>query len=150
MTAGEVRPYLDHRLRVAGSTGRPTFDGTACAALHAASGGIPRRLNQLVTRVLLMAAIDDVDAIDGPLVERVLSDFGGEQKVATPVVVPVAEAGAPVAAVHAPVPEELLQRVALLEQQVEAQEAALRRVLTLMVDFVEQGDARDFARARSA
>lgn len=148
MTTDEVRPYLEHRLHVAGSTGRPHFDDAACLALHAASGGIPRRLNQLTTRVLLMAAIDNIDAIDGPLVERVLSDFGGEQKMPAPVAAPAAT----VVGDHSTVPasDELIQRVKLLEQQVEAQEAALRRVLTLMIDFVEQGEAQDFARARSA
>ena len=43
-------------------------------------------------------------------------------------------------------------RIRLLENQIEAQDVALRRVLTLMIDWVERDEvqAKDFARARPA
>lgn len=154
MGADEVRGYLEHRLGVVGWTGRPRFEDDACAVLHRASGGIPRRINQFATRVLLMAAIDDVDAVDATLVERTLSDFGDEQKA----VVAPAQAGAaqnvdaptPAAPAFAGATDELQMRIANLEAQLEAQEAALRRVLTLMIDFVERDEAVQNVRARSA
>ncbi len=142
MGAGEVGAYLEHRLHVAGSSGRPHFDAGAAAALHAASGGIPRRVNQLATRVMLMAAIEDRDAIDGALVSQVLADFGADQGAA-----PTEAANAGIA--EHPSTDELADRVALLERQLENQEAALRRVLTLMIDWVERDEAA-VPRARSA
>ena len=149
MGVEEVRRYLEHRLGVVGWTGRPQFDDDACATLHRVSGGIPRRINQLATRVLLMAAIDDVEVIDASLVERVLSDFGDEQKTA---VAPAndLEAASSAAPDFTAATSALAPRVAMLEAQIEAQEAALRRVLTLMIDFVEQGEAAENPRARSA
>jgi general secretion pathway protein A len=147
MTADEVLPYLEHRLSVAGSSGRPRFDGDAAQALYAASAGLPRRLNQLATRVLLLAAIEDADVIDGALVERVLSDFGGERTAPAPV--PATTSAADSSAVTAWQDGELEARIALLERQVETQEVALRRVLSLMIDWVERDEA-ETPRAASA
>lgn len=147
MGADEVLPYLEHRLGVAGWTGNPTFDTAAAHALHVASDGIPRRINQLATRTLLLAAIEGVDAIDAALVGNVVNDFTIDQK---PAVAP-AEPGAAIDRSALP-DRDYAARLDLLERQIEAQEAALRRVLTLMIDWVERDEdsAADFARARPA
>ena len=156
MGAGEIGAYLDHRLKVAGSTGRPQFDEGACAVLHAASQGIPRRVNQLATRVLLMAAIERTDRIDAPLVDRVLSDLGQDQAMPSADVVPATTDAEPIVSSPAPAQkdEALAARVAMLERQVEDQEVALRRMLTLMIEWVEREDdqarVRELPRARSA
>jgi putative secretion ATPase (PEP-CTERM system associated) len=163
MGAGEVLAYLEHRLDVAGARGRPRFDQGAAHALHAASGGIPRRINQLATRTLLLAALDGTDTIDKTLVDRVVEDFGADQKIAPVAPQPVVDDAvwepAPVRATHsAPAPvddarvDDHAARITLLEKQIETQEAALRRVLTLMIDWVERDEAStpDFARARPA
>ena len=62
---------------------------------------------------------------------------------AAPAVAPVAEA-APV------VDADLAARFARLEARIEEQDAALRRVLTLMVDFIEVEDARPTRRGAAA
>jgi putative secretion ATPase (PEP-CTERM system associated) len=135
MTAAEVHPYLDHRLSIAGAIERPSFDDDACATLFAATDGIPRRINQLATRALLLAALEGHDVVDGALVERVVADFDDDQAVPA---IPVAAN------------DDQSARIAQLEAQLEAQEVALRRVLTLMIDWVERDVPADFARAQSA
>ncbi len=162
MGADEVRPYLEHRLSVAGWTGHPKIDERAAQALYTASGGIPRRINQLMTRTLLLGAVDSTDVVDELLVAKVVDDFGRDQKavaaVAAPVVSCVDSTEAPVTAEADPVLTDETRlsdydvRITLLENQIEAQEAALRRVLTLMIDWVERDEvqAKDFARARPA
>ncbi|MEP6786195.1 MAG: XrtA/PEP-CTERM system-associated ATPase [Sphingomonadales bacterium] len=150
MTANEVRPYLEHRLDIVGWTGTPCFDQSACEALFAASDGIPRRINQLATRILLLAALDGRDVIDGANVDSVVADLKSD---AAPV-----EAGAAgvLGAQTDNGPglrrDDTQDRISRLEQQIEAQEAALRRVLTLMIDWVERDAAQptEFARARPA
>ena len=76
MMANEVEPYVIHRLTVAGWDGRPIFSRDAFAALYAATGGVPRRLNALVSRVLLMGAIEQLEAIDADVVQAVVADMG--------------------------------------------------------------------------
>jgi putative secretion ATPase (PEP-CTERM system associated) len=151
MGVDEVLPYLEHRLGVAGWTGKPTFDTAAAYALHAASDGVPRRINQLATRTMLLAALEATDTIDATLVGKVVVDLGMDQKAVEPVEVPVTF---PAPGLRQEQPHyDYAARLDLLERQIEAQEAALRRVLTLMIDWVERdddADDADFARARPA
>ena len=78
MQADEMEPYITHRLSKVGWTGRPDFTMEAIAALYAASGGIPRKLNMLMTRVLLMGAVEKVDRIEIGLIRDVLADIDGD------------------------------------------------------------------------
>lgn len=188
----EVGPYLEHRLGVVGWTGSPSFSMDALAALHRWSGGVPRRLNQLASRVLLYGAIEQIERFGSLDVEQVIEDLDGDgmgatapaaDRVeaapvaeATPVVdadplpmtpppppmpprpihlsvVDAARRGAPAA--DAPVDttdcDALVARIAALEDRLEEQDAALRRVLTLLVDWVEGEQRRpDLSSIRAA
>jgi general secretion pathway protein A len=154
MVADETLPYLEHRMKLAGWNGNPKFTADAAVALHAASGGVPRKLNTLATRTLLLGSIENADVIDGALVSRVLQDLGNETpKITT---APVSKSKASNDTAAAPVithvdDGRLLDheaRIAMLEAQIQEQEAALRRVLTLLVDWVERED--NVARATAA
>ena len=50
-----VASYLDHRLRVAGYTGEPLFSRDAIQQLFKASAGVPRLINILSNKALLLA-----------------------------------------------------------------------------------------------
>ena len=78
MQPEEVGPYIEHRLRVVGWAGNPRFTPGAYALLAQASGCVPRRLNALVSRVLLLGAIDQLDIIDERVAEAVVADLGGD------------------------------------------------------------------------
>jgi general secretion pathway protein A len=78
MQPDEVGPYIEHRLRVVGWAGNPRFTPGAYALLAQASGCVPRRLNALVSRVLLLGAIDQLDIIDERVAEAVVADLGGD------------------------------------------------------------------------
>jgi len=157
MLASETRGYLEHRLALVGWNGRPALTDEACEKLHAASGGVPRKLNTLATRALLMGSIDGADTIDGALVDQVLRDLDSDK--VQPVRPPVAAApdtGAGVDPITlTPDPRvtghaaALEARIAMLETQLHEQEAALRRVLTLLIDWVER-DEPAIARAPAA
>jgi putative secretion ATPase (PEP-CTERM system associated) len=142
MNEDEVADYVAHRLAIVGWQGRPDFADDAFAALYRGSAGVPRRLNQLAGRVMLFAAMSNLDLIDAGVVDTVLADMhadlpllaarpastpepvGPEQRSAIPI-----RPAAPDAAT--------LHRIAALEARVEAQDVALRRVLTLLVDWIE-------------
>lgn len=169
MGAEELDQYLGHRLSVVGWTGRPNFSEGAVAAMHRWSGGSPRKVNQLAGRVLLFGAIEQIDDFSADDVAAVIADLSQDtmQPAAaakpSPVVEPVVVA-APVAAEPKPEPvvepiraafepdvEAMLNaRLARLEQRLEEQDAALRRVLTLMVDFIENEEARQPLRGAAA
>ena len=153
MEEDEVADYVAHRLTLAGWQGRPDFSEDSFTALYAASDGVPRRLNLLAARVLLHAAVTGQDLIDGDMVRAVQADMAADLPGPTPTneaAHAFAVRAEPVEAVF-PNPEmspstssgrteafpELQTRIAELESRLEQQDAALRRVLTLLVDWVE-------------
>ncbi len=78
MEANEVEPYIVHRMSRAGWNGRPQISGDAFTALYAHTEGVPRKLNTLMNRVLLMGAVEQVDEIDAALVAAVIADMAGK------------------------------------------------------------------------
>lgn len=139
MEPDEVEPYMVHRLSVAGWEGRPDFTTEACAALYAASGGVPRRLNLLAGRVMLHGAIEQLDVIDEDAVAVVVADLASDGHALRPAAVEGRDGG------HThPIlpPADLAERLGQIEAQLTEQDAALRRVLTLLVDWVEGDGSR--------
>ncbi len=78
MAAEEVQPYIEHRLKCVGWTGNPAFAPAIFAKLHRASGGVPRRINQIVHRLLLLGAVDHAPSLDGAMLSQVLADLAGD------------------------------------------------------------------------
>lgn len=217
MEANEVEPYIIHRLTRAGWNGRPQVTADAFTALYTETGGVPRKLNTLMNRVMLMGAVEQVDLLDGGLVEAVIADMAGKpfeyeapMSARAPVIVeaqvvddvsvaqaasvveeefvteaanepaeqdiladrvtePMAEVVAPLAAVaqfeagplaaNNPAPEQdadmtaVMVRIAALEQRVSEQDAALRRVLAMMIDWMDKEasvEARFMQNSRAA
>ena len=141
MDPDEVGPYVEHRLKLVGWTGNPALTAEAFASLYRYSGGVPRKINNLMTRVLLMASLDNAAQIDGPLVEAVIADLGNDHVVSnTPTA--FAKANTAASTAHDSMTLDLAARVAMLEAHVDEQGAALRRVLGLLVEWVEADEAR--------
>jgi hypothetical protein len=82
MQAREVKPYIEHRMNRAGWQGNPSFDPAIFAELHAATGGIPRRINQVVSRLLLLGAVEQREHIDTAMLAQVLGEFNDDGTIA--------------------------------------------------------------------
>jgi MSHA biogenesis protein MshM len=54
LSRDDIEYYVAHRLRIAGFTGSRLFSRSAIAALYAASGGIPRLINILAHKALML------------------------------------------------------------------------------------------------
>lgn len=78
LDAAETRAYVEHRLRRVGWQEYPHFEPEAFDAIHALSGGIPRRINVLCNRLLLGAYLKDAKAIDLPAVTEVAEELRAE------------------------------------------------------------------------
>ena len=74
MEPGEVGPYVEHRLARVGWQGNPDIDPRVYAELAEATGGIPRRINQIMARLLLLGAVEQRQRIDSATLEAVLAD----------------------------------------------------------------------------
>ena len=79
MGAEEIEPYITHRLSKSGWSGRPKLTSDVFHLLFAETQGVPRKINTLMSRVLLMGSVEQAELIDQPLVGRVLADLNGEE-----------------------------------------------------------------------
>ncbi len=78
MAPEEVEPYIRHRLECVGWNGNPEFDDQLFAEIHAATGGIPRRVNQVTTRLLLLGAVEQRSTIDREMLVSVLDEMASD------------------------------------------------------------------------
>ncbi|WP_426008771.1 ExeA family protein [Aeromonas salmonicida] len=70
----ETRAYLDHRLQISGYRGAPLFAGRAMRLLWRASRGIPRLINILAQKCLMLAYGQGARQIDSRLVRLAIRD----------------------------------------------------------------------------
>jgi putative secretion ATPase (PEP-CTERM system associated) len=136
MKPDEVEPYIRHRLGQVGYAGNPEFTPEAFSALFQATGGVPRVINTLMARVMLHAALEDLTVISDDTVNAVTEDARAEG---------MNKRSAPAPAGAAPLFDQ--GRIAALEAKLEMQDAALRKVLNLLIGWIENDTARTHSRA---
>ncbi|MDZ7588319.1 MAG: XrtA/PEP-CTERM system-associated ATPase [Parasphingorhabdus sp.] len=78
MTGDEIEPYITHRLSRSGWSGRPKIVSSVFRLVFQETAGVPRIINTLMSRVMLMGAVEKCELIDQDLVGRVLADMKGE------------------------------------------------------------------------
>jgi putative secretion ATPase (PEP-CTERM system associated) len=124
MEPDEVGPYIEHRLKHVGWHGNPAFGPGLYARLAEASGCVPRRINQLANRLLLLGAVEQVHDFDLDMLEEVIADLAGDAGESAPA--PVAAAPA-TPAKPAPAPtHDLAHELAKRDEQIaELQQAVM-------------------------
>jgi len=75
----ETQQYIEHRLQVAGWQGDPDFTPDVYKLIQNYTDGIPRRINALCDRILLVAYLEEVHAITPSLIGAVIQELRIEQ-----------------------------------------------------------------------
>jgi putative secretion ATPase (PEP-CTERM system associated) len=78
MEGTEIGAYIEHRLQTVGWRGDPSFSEDAVAAIHSHTGGIPRKINILCDRMLLMGRLDKKHVFTAKEVTQVISERNQE------------------------------------------------------------------------
>lgn len=84
ITAEETRDYIRHRLTQAGWTNDPVLAPDVYNAVYRATGGVPRMINLLFSRVLLFAYLEGLHSITGETVDQVADDLHTEFDIQRP------------------------------------------------------------------
>lgn len=79
LDSGEVEHYVRHRLGHVGWSGRPGFEEGLLDALYRHTGGIPRRVNQVMNRLLLLGAIEERDTLTLTMLSDVIAEMAADQ-----------------------------------------------------------------------
>ena len=106
MEPEEVEPYILHRLGKVGWTGNPSFSPDAFEEIFDYSEGVPRKLNVLVSRLLLYGAVEQMNRITAQNVRSVVAEIEADRGIdaATLAPLPVEEVVAAAATAAAPTP----------------------------------------------
>jgi putative secretion ATPase (PEP-CTERM system associated) len=127
LTEAETRSYIDHRLKMVGWNDDPHWADEAYEAVYHHTGGIPRRINTLCSRILLYGSLEEAHTITGAMVETTAGELnqdlgaGSVQTLAPPSHVNGS------AADHV----EILRRIEALETSSARQDRVFRRMLDL-------------------
>jgi len=75
MNSSETRSYIEHRLTTAGWNTDPSFSQDAFDAIYEYTGGIPRKINTLCERLLLMGCLEELHNFSATEVNDVIRDI---------------------------------------------------------------------------
>lgn len=78
MNQEDTQGYIEHRLHCVGSSGRPGFDAAAFKGIYDGSGGVPRRINQICDRLLLLGLLGNKDTFGIAEVNEVINELAEE------------------------------------------------------------------------
>ena len=121
LTEPETRLYIEHRLRTVDWRDDPAWDAASFTAIHRHTGGIPRRINTLCSRVLLFAALEQAHAVTAEMVDATAEELNRDLGV-----------GSQPPARTVAASDDLRHRVTALEQHSARQDTLFKQVLDLM------------------
>lgn len=122
MDAAETRAYIQHRLDLVGWQGDPSISDAAYQLIHEFTGGIPRRINTLCDRLMLLGFLAEKHHFDRADVQEVIDDLAQE----------VAYSTAPVKSRPGLAAVPAAEAAPGLEERIEGIERSLNRLLAMM------------------
>ncbi len=130
----ETEAYILHRLKCAGSSGKPTFAAGVFDTVYKASGGIPRRINSVCDRLLLLGFLANKFELTADDAREVVREMAQESEVPQRAVVAASAGGAEFAAAVA----EIDVDVTRIKLDSSTAEAASKQLASLAAD--QRGD----------
>ena len=156
MQEAETAAYIEHRLQHVGWKDDPSFTREAFRRIHEFTGGVPRKVNTLASRLLLFGYLEELHEINIDVVNEVIEDLERDNEGSEPeepvigeVEIPVKKGAEKVSTAGAKkkyIDPDLSRRVDMLERKVLAQKATLDRALEIVASYfdrVEGGQSRD-------
>ncbi len=74
----ETNDYIKHRLMLAGWNHDPQIDGDVITGIYEFTGGIPRMINLICSRILLYGCVEEIHHIDYAAFQEVIEDVKHE------------------------------------------------------------------------
>jgi len=163
MNRDEIEGYVTHRLERVNWSGDPAFTQDAFTKIYEYTDGVPRKLNTLMGRVLLLGAIEELHEISGDTIQEVIDDLEQDNRATAQGYADAvaARTGAELSSLKGAMEEaqagykangtaiddeklgEILRRLELLEQYVRLHDDTIKQALDLAADWFEKGGAVD-------
>jgi general secretion pathway protein A len=139
----DTRGYIQHRLQTVGWDGDPAYGDDAFQEIYAFSDGIPRKINTLCDRLMLMGYIEQKHKFSAADIKEVITDI--KREMVTPEMVARGDSARAITGLASVQSEvqiaRLTERVSDLERSVTTVLGLLREVLSLAsVRRIRNGD----------
>ncbi len=134
LTETDTRSYIEHRLSLVGWKSDPRFTDGAFWAIYRETGGVPRKINALCSRLMLFGFLEETHLVDEETVVQVADELKTELGDVTASGAPVAS-GARTDTVGG---DELDQRLAKIEQKLDRNDQAIKRALALIAASLDK------------
>jgi putative secretion ATPase (PEP-CTERM system associated) len=139
LSEGESRAYVEHRLRRADWKDDPHFTEDCFPLIHQKTGGVPRQINTLCSRLLLFGFLEELHTLTANAVERVANDLREE----------VAAVASPLAGTERSAElvggeqalSQIAHRLGMLEDSVDKQGRVIKRAIEILASYL-QGERR--------
>lgn len=128
----ETRAYIEHRLHAVGWADDPHWHPGAFEAVFRHSGGIPRRINRLCSRLLLYGVLEETHEITESMVDTTADELQQDLEGAGPADLPLPPAHHVNGGGNGAAISDVLSRIEALEQQMAAREQVFRRLTSLL------------------
>ena len=127
LTEEEMKNYILHRLRLVGWREDPKIENEVFGKIYEFTNGIPRRVNTLCDRILLFGCLEERHQIDLAALKKVTDEIKEEGWCSSSTEQPKqSTVGKKHKIIKSPADSELLQRIAILEAEIDALKAGLR------------------------
>jgi general secretion pathway protein A len=144
LNEADTRGYIEHRLVCAGWKGDPQFSDDCIGPIYRYTGGVPRRINTLCSRLLLCGFLDGSHTISAADAEQVAAELDAElSAVATMNHAANGQDSSSAEATNGPSASVLYERLDSLERRAEGHDRAIRRVVEIMASYFAAGGANE-------
>src|SRR5215472_153777 len=134
LNEAESKAYVEHRLRRADWKGDPHFSEDCFPLIHQRTGGVPRQINTLCSRLLLFGFLEELHSLTANAVEKVANDLREEiALVAAPAVTnpPDEPSGSQ------EVFSQITHRLGVLEDSVHRQGRVIKRFIEIAASYLQ-------------
>jgi general secretion pathway protein A len=132
---GESRAYVEHRLRRADWKDDPHFADDCFPLIHQRTGGVPRQINTLCSRLLLFGFLEELHTLTAHAVEKVANDLREEIAL---VAAPPAVANSPTEPVgRDEALSQISRRLGVLEDSVYKQGRVIKRAIEIAASYLQ-------------
>jgi general secretion pathway protein A len=132
---GESRAYVEHRLRRADWKGDPHFAEDCFPLIHQRTGGVPRQINTLCSRLLLFGFLEELHTLTAHAVEKVANDLREEVALVT---APPAVANSPAEPLGTDEAlSQINRRLGALEDSVYRQGRVIKRAIEIAASYLQ-------------
>jgi len=135
LSEAETKAYVEHRLRRADWKGDPEFTEDCFPQIYRHTGGVPRQINTLCSRLLLFGFLEQLHMLQANAVDKVAKDLREEIAVVTTEPIGGLTAGEPNG--KSEPASQIAERLSMLEEQVDRHGRIIKRAIEIATSYFQ-------------